>query len=241
MGTAISVEQGKESSKTVIVFDWDDTLLCTSAIRKSECSLYQLGVLESKVQAVLSIAKSLGDVVIVTNGQQDWVQESAKLFMPQLVPMLEGMTIVSARALYEDEYPDDPVMWKCAAFKQLVTGRDATGLNLVALGDQVPELHAACLIGDTMGDAMVKIVKMSEGPSIMELAGQLCRLECELSSIVDAEVSTGYKIISQQSSGGSGCFVSRASSWACTAVGSPSHLLDTLTFLETPTGNAVLA
>lgn len=40
--------------------------------------------------------------------------------MPRLLPLLEGLRVVSARALFERQFPGDPVMWKKAAFRELL-------------------------------------------------------------------------------------------------------------------------
>merc|ERR1719356_2003363 len=132
---------------------------------------------------------SLGETLIVTNGNSTWVQDSAKRYLPGLLPMLSRMTVVSARAAYESAYPGDPFMWKKAAFEDLLltAKRPADlGLNLVVLGDQYPEIDAGRHVVDLHGKpAVLKTVKFKEAPSVSELVGQLRRVEAELQSIVN--------------------------------------------------------
>jgi len=60
-----------------------------------------------------------------------------------------------------------------------------TGTNMIALGDQLPEIEAAQnvirLIG---GTSIVKTVKFKEAPTVPELLGQLAKAERELANLV---------------------------------------------------------
>lgn len=137
------IERWHEASETILIFDWDDTLLPTSYIwnhprlRWSEvapcfrrgmaaenaCVGTQAGVsaacaspppataalaeeaaedakmLEllqqhaSTVVALLRLAVTLGEVVIVTMAKDDWVDLSIRNFMPSLVSLLEELNI----------------------------------------------------------------------------------------------------------------------------------------------------
>merc|ERR1719384_1924916 len=102
--------------------------------------------------------------------------------------------------MFEDTHPGDPFMWKHAAFEHLLTKERhfpaETGLNLVALGDQFPEIdaarHVAQLIG---GSSLVKTVKFREAPSVSELLGQLSRADQVLSEIVQETESQDYGLV----------------------------------------------
>jgi hypothetical protein len=67
------------TTKTIIFLDWDDTLLCSSVLSgngikldsnldTSTDLLRQLDELSTSVISILNIARSFGEVVIVTNG-----------------------------------------------------------------------------------------------------------------------------------------------------------------------------
>lgn len=71
-----------------------------------------LHTIQHAVYKLLRLAASLGEVVIITNSQQGWVEHSCKAFFPSLLEHLEGMPIVSARTSYEHLYPDNPLCWK---------------------------------------------------------------------------------------------------------------------------------
>lgn len=180
---------------TLIIFDWDDTLLCSSAINAGECDTSLLYQLETVVGSVLELAMGLGETMIVTNGKATWVENSARRFLPGLKPILDCLTVMSARARYEESFPGDPFSWKCEAFQDILRGRCATepkeSVNLVVLGDSVAEMSAAQHVAETLGDpSLVKTVKFREAPSIRQLLGELRSIAKELQSIVHGASSS---------------------------------------------------
>jgi len=162
-----------EPSETLIVFDWDDTLLCSSAINHQNWTPAQMQELQQLVVDVLETALRLGEVMIITNGNEHWVEESTKLFFPGLQPLLDRTSVYSARAAWGRRFPGDAFAWKRAAFREILAarrgewnspsgfstaniflgcGRASTisspssgngGINLVVLGDSRAEMEAA--------------------------------------------------------------------------------------------------
>mmetsp|Transcript_25048 Transcript_25048/g.54502 ORF Transcript_25048/g.54502 Transcript_25048/m.54502 type:complete len:273 (-) Transcript_25048:360-1178(-) len=177
-------------NSNVIVFDWDDTLLCSTALNHQQWSVAQLRELERRIRAILGTAMNLAETFIITNGNATWVQDSASRFMPGLLPTLRQVHVISARAMYENTYPGDPYMWKKATFnnvlhkeRPVVNGK--TGMNLIALGDQMPEIEAAQMVVSNIGGtSVVKTVKFKEAPTVTELLGQLEKANLELSRLV---------------------------------------------------------
>lgn len=170
------------------------------------------------VESVLRIAMSLGETIIVTNGAHSWVEDSVHQFLPGLLPILAELTIVSARSLYEDIYPGDPFAWKRATFEHLLTRERnfLTGLNLVSLGDQQPELDAAHHVARLLGSStVVKTIRFKEAPSVAELIGQLCRAERVLCRIVQDRESQTCSFARRELSTHLPHHISRASGWSC--------------------------
>lgn len=174
-------------SDTLIIFDWDDTLLCSSAINCQHWTQMQLDLLTRTVESTLRTAMQLGEVMIVTNGVDWWVDDSCRRFLPGLLPILGEIKVKSARADYEPIYPGDPFAWKRECFVDILRPRpEAT--NLVVLGDSLSEIHAArgslsCMVESSL----VKTVKFKETPTVNELVGQLRRVSQELSTVVNQE------------------------------------------------------
>ena len=113
---------------TTIIFDWDDTFLCSHLLFSLGYGLgtpQPTGVLAEELKlyakaaiTTLETASKYGKVVIVTNAEDQWVQRSAQHFLPALVPHLDKVTIISACTKYRDLHPGKTVLWKYLAFKE---------------------------------------------------------------------------------------------------------------------------
>ena len=116
-----------KSSQTVTIFDWDDTLLCTSHLEMVQRQYgaipaqvrEQLASLERIVQTLLRQAAKTGKVFIITNASEGWVQHSSSLCMPGLADDLSTVEIISARGAFEASFPGDSHAWKMHAFLQV--------------------------------------------------------------------------------------------------------------------------
>lgn len=177
----------------VIIFDWDDTLMSSSWIdrakllqRDSFAELptplqQQFATLEEHVGRCLSIAATLGSVVIITNAEDGWVEYSSKRFFPRLVPILQGLRIISARSQYEKFYPGAPLCWKAAAFaheaNQLFGGSDpqpsdGVAREIVSFGDSNEERTAVKIAAGQLG-ATAKSIKFVDLPTPDQLCKQV--------------------------------------------------------------------
>jgi len=176
------------NGKCVMFWDWDDTLLCSSVLsgkgyRLSVEANYpaeftaQLKELEASVISVLSASLRLGEVHIVTNAENRWVELSAKKWLPGVVPFLEQCQVISARSTFEVEYPKDPRSWKTQAFrKQLLTcGAWSEDENVqpprhvFSLGDSDVERRAMHDVAGSIKNCCTKSIKFSLKPSIERL------------------------------------------------------------------------
>lgn len=192
---------GRRPSDTLIIFDWDDTLLCSSAVNVQQCDQGQLQQLEIAVEAVLNVAVNLGDTCIVTNGIKSWVQESSRCYLPKVVPLLSRLSIKSARDSYEQSFPGDPFAWKKAAFAEILASRRGNaglspgGVNLIVLGDSLAEIEAAQMALSLRGPSVIKTVKFKEMPSVSELLGQLRVVTQLLANIVNEDRSQSKALV----------------------------------------------
>jgi hypothetical protein len=130
---AVSSMPSTYSSNTVIMFDWDDTLLASSflsargyrvdcvespAVLSDPSDAAQLKAQEQCVVALITLALSYGNVNIVTNAETGWVELSAQKFMPAVLPLLSRVTVLSARSTFEPAHPEAPLKWKYYAFHE---------------------------------------------------------------------------------------------------------------------------
>jgi hypothetical protein len=177
------------SKQTVLLFDYDDTLLASSFLsgkgyrldsdnEKSPEVDAGLKELEQSVAALLKLGMQCGHVHIVTNAETGWVQLSAQKFMPGLVPLLSKVKIISARSTYETVHPDAPVKWKYCAFQDTLANvfgglESKTPKNVLSFGDSHVEREAVRAVTRGVPNVKTKSVKFAERPSMEQLRRQI--------------------------------------------------------------------
>lgn len=192
---------GSRAVDTLLIWDWDDTLMCSSAINANQFPPYQYAQLEALVEQVLVTSMRLGETCIVTNADELWVHESTRRFLPRVMPLLSQMQVTSARRRHEAGFPGDIFAWKRETFREVLAVRPASamlagGTNLVVLGDSLAEMEAAH--SSTAGLASpptVKTVKFKEAPSVEELMEQLRIVSQELDVIVAEDKGSARDLV----------------------------------------------
>lgn len=173
--------------ETVIIFDWDDTLLASSFLSgrgfRLDTDRSRLGEvadglrdLEQSVIAVLSLAMQFGSVHVVTNAETGWVQLSAAKFIPGVVPYLSKVQILSARSTYEQRFPESPLKWKFYAFQDRLAPTFACPekvKNILSFGDSHVEREAVRAVTRGFPNTRTKSVKFAERPSMEQLKRQI--------------------------------------------------------------------
>lgn len=166
--------------QTVIIFDWDDTLLCTSFLNLRQDQLQpsvvkrQLQGIERVAKRLLELALRLGHTFIITNAMSGWVEYSAAKYVPKLLEVLQRVHVISARGNYEHQYPGNYSQWKIQAFLEVQRTLNSQIItNLISLGDSVFEMDAVHVMGREFAQALVKTIKFRENPTPEELLKQL--------------------------------------------------------------------
>jgi len=174
--------------ETVLIFDWDDTMLPSSWVQEKGLRLdnevplppehqRELAVLSRHVTETLRLAKQLGTVVLVTNAERGWIELSCQRFLPALGPSLESVKMLSARSEYERPDLPSPFEWKLRAFGSEIGRNFASDVggcrkkNILSLGDSAHEREAVLRVTACMPNCRTKSLKFVERPSI----DQLCR------------------------------------------------------------------
>eukprot|EP00440_Ansanella_granifera_P072908 gb/GFBE01079121.1/.p1 GENE.gb/GFBE01079121.1/~~gb/GFBE01079121.1/.p1 ORF type:complete len:267 (+),score=42.65 gb/GFBE01079121.1/:1-801(+) len=180
-------------ASTVTIFDWDDTILCTSVLDSlgfpAEVpgdSKAVLQLIEDQARSLLLQALCLGPTYIVTNAMSGWVEESAARHLPGLLPLLSRVTVISARSAYAYLYPDQPGLWKTCAFFNLVKDTDGHQCrDLIVIGDSFYEMNAAQALCTIFANLRVKLIKLKEIPSLDDLFQQLITMLAWYKQVAD--------------------------------------------------------
>jgi len=156
--------------RTLIIFDWDDTLLHHAEAHDGTPPQWSRK-LANTAKRLLQCAQLMGQTVIVTNSCEGWVELSAELYLPEVVPILQHVTVISARSRWESTLPCS--QWKVKAFTELLAqSPPQSATNFISIGDSNLERDAARIIDSKIPNATVKTVKLLEMPSPGELLWQ---------------------------------------------------------------------
>lgn len=130
----------------LVIFDWDDTLLCSSYLH---CQGYHLESVRPFPQILTAYLHQIDELAlqllrktlekigkektfIVTNAESGWVQISAQLFLPQTHDFISDndVNIISARSLYDQQFPGNPTTWKFRTFVAVVASSFGIPLDI---------------------------------------------------------------------------------------------------------------
>jgi len=205
-GLLVPKTRAASSESTLIILDWDDTLLPSSWLLQEGLSIApdsaqpneeqraELGRVASSVIETLQRAKRLGRVEIVTAAEKGWVELTCFKFLPQVFPSLEGVKIVSARSTFEHLASQSANLWKCPAFKREVDEffgaastcqpHECLKENIISVGDSMHERTALFEVAQGR-DCWAKSVKLMVRPSLEHIVQQHALLHASLKSLTN--------------------------------------------------------
>jgi hypothetical protein len=191
----------------IIIFDWDDTLMCTSYLTSQDClnscdlavpphDEERLKALEKIVFTVLTMAIQNGQTYIVTNAGPGWVEYSISKLFPSLLDLMKNVKILSARGLYETKYPGNPGQWKIETFLDIHKAHYDynTPANIVCIGDSELELEAGNIFAKKFMKSFIKTIKFKENPKVEDLVKQLKLVAFQFESILMAGKNLNIKV-----------------------------------------------
>jgi hypothetical protein len=177
--------------RSLQIWDWDDTLFPSTWINGQGLRLEDEGCaspqqqvlldrLAKDVEQTLRLALETGDVVIVTNAELGWVDQSCRKFFPSMHHIVETLKVVSARTTYEEIGIFNPLQWKINAFEAEMcdfvphaawTTHGVPMANLMSCGDSIHEREALMRASDTLctEQRRVKSIKLPERPDLNSL------------------------------------------------------------------------
>jgi hypothetical protein len=163
--------------ETLTIFDWDDTLLCSSFLSAHSkdgelpsATKQHLRNIEASTRQLLEFAIRRGKCIIVTNAVEGWVEYSAAKYLPGLCDVLAKVQVISARSTYGQTMPDQADEWKVQAFRALRQQLgDQVHLNLTVIGDSEMEMLAGKVLSQEFDHVVLKTIKLKEAPSPEDL------------------------------------------------------------------------
>lgn len=170
---------------TILIFDWDDTVLPSTWISEQGLTLCEdsvptathmalLDKVAERAAQTLAVAKRYGKVVLVTNAERGWIELSCQKFLPSLYQSLADVKIFSARSTYEHKGVASPFEWKYLAFESEIRGfyesfTSDRRKNVISFGDSAHEREALIRVTERMQNVHTKSLKFVERPEVEQL------------------------------------------------------------------------
>lgn len=202
--------QEAEKKKTIIIFDWDDTIFPTTHMTKkygkdlkykdlSRTDRKELRKIDCITVKLFKKAVQHGIVSLVTNAELDWLLESAEEFLPCVHDFIcnkrNNVHILSARDKYEHKFKKSMSVWKYLTFDNLINQnvQKEKDVQIVSIGDAEYEHKASLYSIRNRPGSIVKNLKLRRLPSIAEITKEMKYLERFLNDIIAIDTSMEYE------------------------------------------------
>jgi hypothetical protein len=187
------MEPKGKNEETIIVYDWDDTLLPSSFLAENKTTLTQEELrkyiidVEGIVFDLISLSLNYGKVYVVTNSETGWVKLTCERFYPKLLQLLDEITIISARSTYQHKNPNCQESWKYFAFCDVILTNPYVN-HIIAFGDNMIDrnsIRAVVINTFSEKEIILKNFKLIMFPTPMELGLQLKHILNNFPNIVN--------------------------------------------------------
>jgi len=174
--------------KTLIIFDWDDTLFPTSWLIQNNINLSDeltrnkyiilFTRLDMLLNQLLIIAMKHGKVIVVTNAVNKWIDVSLDMLPNTKRLIKNNIDVISARELYQDKYQEQMGIWKKLVFQKYVMDHFKTYplQNIISIGDAEYEFNALIDLYNThsvIKKRLLKTIRFMKDPTFEALYDQL--------------------------------------------------------------------
>ena len=179
------IDKKKNLFNSIIIYDWDNTLLNTSIISKyglySKMEKYpindliQISLLEILIFELFEKSFKKGDIFIITNSEKGWVEYSCKKFYPNFYPLLSKLTIISSRK-YKKIHPKNYFMWKIETIDCFIKDYNYNcdlPTNIISIGDSIGDIKASKRLKNQFKTCFIKTIKFIEFPNYIDLQKEL--------------------------------------------------------------------
>lgn len=192
------LENNNNNIKHLYIFDYDDTLLSTSALINSKIYLYtkltnkaknNLSIYELKLLEMLNYIYTKTNIIIITNADKKWIYESSKKFLNNLYLWLikNQIEIISARPNNDIKINQHQKHWKNEIFKNILeqflynNNKKYNNYIIYGTGDQLHDREALIkniiLLNKKYNkqnkNIYYKSIKMLEKPKLKQLSNQI--------------------------------------------------------------------
>jgi len=200
-----------EKKNNLIIFDWDDTLFCTSFLNIAGFFEANMNLSEKEKAQILFLEKAVIELLekcikkcrtyIITNSEPGWVDYSSKELYKIIyeTKLLSKIDVISARGRYEKRYPDKNRLWKIKCFDDVIKEYDSSlKTNIICIGDSFDEVKAGKVAAKKFKQSFIKAIKFKENPSLEDLINQINLVIKQFDYIYNTEKSWNIKTVNSK-------------------------------------------
>ncbi|KAF4675382.1 hypothetical protein FOL47_007840 [Perkinsus chesapeaki] len=189
--TGDSLDDGSINGHSMVILDWDDTIVPTQALISHGGKLSLSSAYTSVVEAFLSLLLELtnGNVCILSSSTEGWVKESCKIYLPRLLPVLSNIKVIHTpkQHLQRGIKQKEASAVKIASewYSHLPKGNEGSPSSQVLLiGNQIGDISPSKMISSLLPNTSVKTCLLKTHPSVQDIQRQLTYLYYSLISIL---------------------------------------------------------
>ena len=171
--------------KSVVIFDWDDTLYPTSATYKMQMTHQNLNTLDNLISELFMQCLKTSIVIIITNATKTWIEHTLN-GLPKTKQISKYIKIISARDDWIAQ-TNNIFLWKIYSFKQEYSSlkENNANLNILSFGDAEYEYNALINLYDVSHKDILKSIKFKDKPNYNELCDELIVVNKIINKIID--------------------------------------------------------
>ena len=207
--------------KTLIIFDFDDTLFCTKyfdtfsvpykdifdlKVTLEEINLSLVREIEQLEDTIIELFNNLQqkyDIIVISNADIKWINNCLSHFLKELNEYIKenNIKIFSAKNIFS-KFVKDPNEWKIKCFKKVIKELYKNDLNfdlkVISIGDSSKEKKAVFNLSKSNEFSKVKIkfINMISYPSAASIILQLKYLNDNINEMILSNKSL-YKMVIQ--------------------------------------------
>jgi hypothetical protein len=166
-----SYEKASISSKkeTIFLFDWDDTLMCTTFVLSKVQPLSEEEIkittnLGEKVTIFLEKCSKCGKIIIMTNSSKEWLKKTSEQYLKIKESFFSNIKIISTRDLFlKNDIKKEK--WKEMALNELLKKSGDNIENLICASDSEEDINLFKNISKLREEINVSTIKFKSKPS----------------------------------------------------------------------------
>ena len=126
---------------------------------------------------------------IITNANESWVQHCITINFPSLEYLFKQFTIISARSLYQTQFPYPQVFeWKLHTFHHIM--KDIQGKSVVvSIGDSNAERYALLMNAKSFSDIIPITIKFDIAPNLADLQNEIIAMYSILPNLANKKAN----------------------------------------------------